>query len=329
MHQHTVAMASEENNKSHMKITDLIGEGDKVTQLAATFSRLENMARRLFEREEFLASARSWKKAASIGKKMGRDDYRSLAYKHLSFALRGCGQVKEADEAFRRAVKYEQRAAPNNSPSKMNGGGSSYYMSDSTDNGSGLEYASQQANLQFKPEKKFLSKSSTYVSGGNLQSLAEVNASLRDKVEALEAALESSHAATKASEDRAKQFSNELLKMRQSLKIEEETCFTLKKQISELSSSGAASSKAFDHERQAHLGTIESLQSKLEAEQQNAMDIGDKYDLLDTKMSEILKENSRLKDTGMKLQIEKDKLTSESDALKEKQRKKFSEQSRQ
>jgi hypothetical protein len=47
-----------------------------------------------------------------IAKELHRDDLRALAYRHLSFALRGCGQNIQADEAYRRAMKYETRAAP-------------------------------------------------------------------------------------------------------------------------------------------------------------------------------------------------------------------------
>ena len=70
---------------------------------------------------------------------MGRDDFRSLAYRHLSFALRGCGQVREADEAYRRALKYEQRAAPSDSPKTKTKGGTTaaklLYDSELTDGG--------------------------------------------------------------------------------------------------------------------------------------------------------------------------------------------------
>jgi len=79
--------------------------------LEKEFARIEAHARSRFEHEEFLASAKQWKECAAIAKELRRDDLRALAYRHLSFALRGCGQIVQADEAYRRAMKYETRSS--------------------------------------------------------------------------------------------------------------------------------------------------------------------------------------------------------------------------
>ena len=86
--------------------------------LEKEFASIEAHARSRFEHEEFLASAKQWKECAAIAKELRRDDLRSLAYRHLSFALRGCGQIVQADEAYRRAMKYETRSSQQSSSSR-------------------------------------------------------------------------------------------------------------------------------------------------------------------------------------------------------------------
>ena len=341
-----------------VSFSDLIGSGDELTQQAATFSRLEGIARRLFEQEEFTASARSWKKAAAIGKQMGRDDFRSLAYRHRSFALRGCGQAQEADEAYRRALKYEQRAAPSDSPTKKvydsNMSATPTYDSELTDVGgdddndnnrvqkrndlfdskhqdplvtkAAVAVAEHLRDLTRDQEysgqeflgKEALSSITKYDdSTRNLPtSLHELNISLRDKVKALEAALEHSRRALRLCEDEKVKLSEDTAALRGSLKSEEAAHATLQEQIAELTSSGTNISATMEQERQSFIGTIDALQSKLKTEQVKAMQAGDECDRLQVQLTECRRTKLSLEESESSLKDQVAKLTSSADELR-------------
>jgi hypothetical protein len=170
--------------------------------LEKEFSRIETHARAKFEHEEFLHSAQHWKNCSSIAKELRRDDLRALAYRHLSFALRGCGQNTQADEAYRRAMKYETRAAPtspnNNSSNNIRVPPSIAASSTESPRGtvkllqSSINHHTHHHQdidhhhvlLDTKVEQRDYLTGEEYEQG--LQSLAEANARLRDQLETLQ-----------------------------------------------------------------------------------------------------------------------------------------------
>ena len=335
-----------------VSFSDLIGTGDELTRQAASFSRLEGIARRLFEQEEFVASARSWKKAAAVGKQMGRDDFRSLAYRHLSFALRGCGQVREADEAYRRALKYEQRAAPSDSPKTKTKGGTTaaklLYDSELTDGGGDdeedimkkhhntlidskhhdppvsaaavavAEHLRDLTRGRERLDHEFVSTVNKYDDneGDPSASLHGLNISLRDKVKALEAALEHSRTAMRHSEDQRIKLNEDVASLKKSLMAEEDAHATLQEQIAELTNSATNISATLDQERQSHIGTIDALQSELKAEQVKAMEAGDESDRMSLQLQECQRKNSTLEESESALKEKVAGLTASAEKLR-------------
>ena len=289
--------------------------------LEKEYTRIEAHARSRFEHEEFLQSAQHWKECASIAKELRKDDLRALAYRHLSFSLRGCGQNVQADEAYRRAMKYETRAA-DQSPSRRNlndGNLRSPSIAASSDeqemelnfqnsrlmNNRSTIATTSAARLFNHPSS--LSSSSlafpridvdtkaqdTFGSGSGLtsqeyeaglQSLAEANALQRDRIESLERKVQKDDITLKEMEEREKRKRKDVDTLEQLLEEEKKTRETLDVEIHDLNKSSESQTDTTERERRAYEGTIETLRLSLEKEQKLNLE---NVDLIETNVNKI------------------------------------------
>ena len=247
--------------------------------LEKEFSRIETHARAKFEHEEFLHSAQHWKNCSSIAKELRRDDLRALAYRHLSFALRGCGQNTQADEAYRRAMKYETRAAPtspnNNSSNNIRVPPSIAASSTESPRGtvkllqSSINHHTHHHQdidhhhvlLDTKVEQRDYLTGEEYEQG--LQSLAEANARLRDQLETLQQQHKRVLAVQHETTETSARTRSEVERLSRALDEERDRCIVLDDELRAIKKATDTYKDSKDRECRMYEGTIEELQEQL------------------------------------------------------------------
>ena len=312
-------------------------------ELLAEFEQHQAHARNTFEHEEFLASAQSWKNCATVAKKLNRDDLRALAYRHLSFALRGCGQTPQADEAYRRAMKYEQRAAPQ-SPEHLkhtqrttataHTSTSASSMIDAVEEDDGqpmglattglrssrsalqqslhatrttpmqrhratlLDTKEQEQHRSFSTSLHAVSAPHDYLTSEEyeqgLQALAEANALLRDEVETLKRQHVQDNAVQEQTTDRIHQESEQVERLNEALKQEEERSALLTNELTDLQASNTQCELHYGRERVAYETTIDTLtanvqqwQSTSSAKEEDTVQLKEKIKTMVAEMEEL------------------------------------------
>ena len=264
---------------------------------------------------------------ATIAKRIKRDDLRALSYRHLSFSLRGCGQNNQADEAYRRAMKYETRAAPN-SPiidgdhNKNKGKTMSMETSTTTtttadavtsfvddlDNNSPhlpelsssfLSVTSKSPMQHYQRHQHEYLTSEEYEQG--LQALAEANALLRDEVETLKRQSIQDNTVKDQINIQLKEETNEAEDLKRELVKEEERCNLLEKNLKNIQNNQLNLEQNYVNEKKTYENRINALNMKILENNTNMIQKDETIVLLNAKVQELNENIAKTSEKMMKM----------------------------